>query len=504
MIKNYLKQIFIFGGFMIAGFSASSQITTFDYSGTIDTYTVPAGVTVINIEARGAQGANDGGLGAIMIGDIEVTPGEVLNILVGSEGLGDAGRSGGGGGSFVVNSASEPLIIAGGGGGRAWDGVAIVTTPGIDANTGEAGNDGYSEENGLDGAYLTQFGYGGLDGNGATLPGPGGLPHAGNGGGFYTNGANGECGNGGFSYLSGGAGGGGCGVGIGGFGGGGAGGNQGGGGGGGYSGGGGSYHSPANGGGAGSFNSGLDQENSVGNTGNGQIIISTCDALTVTVSAETVCFGTSFTLDASGTGSITWDNGVVNGTAFTPTDLGITTYTATSDNAGDCAFSIDINVLDAPAIYYSLVHEVTGGDGEINLSVLGGAPAYTYDWNIDGTGDFDDAEDLTGLTGGTYVVTVKDQNECTSTSSIVINKFASVVNNDELTLSVYPNPTSDELTIETEGNFSYQIIGMDGAAIINGAGNDMERISLNEIANGVYFVKVNAANKQNILKIVKK
>ena len=63
---------------------------TFNYTGSIQTFTVPAGVTSITMEARGAQGGSinvncvaSGGLGARMIGDVAVTPGEVISVLVG-------------------------------------------------------------------------------------------------------------------------------------------------------------------------------------------------------------------------------------------------------------------------------------------------------------------------------------------------------------------------------------------------------------------------------------
>ena len=59
----------------------NAQSVTFNYNGAIQTYTVPAGVTSINITAAGAQGGgliNGGGLGASMSGAFTVTPGEIF------------------------------------------------------------------------------------------------------------------------------------------------------------------------------------------------------------------------------------------------------------------------------------------------------------------------------------------------------------------------------------------------------------------------------------------
>lgn len=98
-------------------------------NGGIQTWTVPAGVCSLTVEAWGAQGGNVaggggfhyGGLGARMRGDFAVTPGEQIQIVVGQQGVhaGDANMgAGGGGGSFVVRvSNNQPLVIAGGGGG---------------------------------------------------------------------------------------------------------------------------------------------------------------------------------------------------------------------------------------------------------------------------------------------------------------------------------------------------------------------------------------------------
>src|ERR1043166_6228590 len=64
---------------------------TFNYSGAIVNWTVPAGVTSIHIIAKGAQGGYNtssgvmSGLGASMSGDFTVTPGQVLKILVGEQ-----------------------------------------------------------------------------------------------------------------------------------------------------------------------------------------------------------------------------------------------------------------------------------------------------------------------------------------------------------------------------------------------------------------------------------
>ncbi|MES2702353.1 MAG: Ig-like domain-containing protein [Bacteroidota bacterium] len=279
-----------------------AQTTTVSYTGSIGTYTVPTGITLINIQAKGAQGGTGngtGGQGAIMSGNFTVTPGQVLKVLVGQQGLAGTNTGGGGGGSFVWDDATSTLMIAAGGGG----GSGMPGSNGVNAVTTTSGTSGAGSVGG-----------GGTGGSGATTPSV--ANYASGGAGWNSNGNNTDyvsctfTSAGGTKPLSGGAGGTWGGTagsnGAGGFGGGG--GSQGicsylgGGGGGGYSGGaGGNYTGTAfGGGGGGSYNGGTSQSNSVGQTGNGQIVITTLGP-TVLASPTSLSFGIVTTGTSSAT-----------------------------------------------------------------------------------------------------------------------------------------------------------------------------------------------------------
>ncbi len=127
---------------------------TFNYTGGMQTFVVPPGVTEIQVEVWGAEGAaaadrlpnEPGGLGGYASGTLSVSPGQVLNIFVGGQGdsngaggfngggpggNGSAGSgcsggpAGGGGGATDVRLAgtalSDRVIVAGGGGGSGRD-----------------------------------------------------------------------------------------------------------------------------------------------------------------------------------------------------------------------------------------------------------------------------------------------------------------------------------------------------------------------------------------------
>jgi hypothetical protein len=95
------------------------------------TWAVPAGVTKIRVHLVGGGGGghdyndfrNAGGGGGIVVGELVVTPEEVLYIQVGTGGVGRTTNadSGGGTGSYIKRSSHSGSFLAaagGGGGGR--------------------------------------------------------------------------------------------------------------------------------------------------------------------------------------------------------------------------------------------------------------------------------------------------------------------------------------------------------------------------------------------------
>ncbi|GAA1990173.1 hypothetical protein GCM10009838_61570 [Catenulispora subtropica] len=172
---------------------------TFTYSGSADSFTVPARVTTLFLDVKAASGGRgcaggDGGLGAEVQSTLSVTPGQALLINVGGKG-GDAtcggindavagvggfngganggiggfaqeyAPGGGGGGASEVRTApytlSDRLVIAGGGGG----GGAIGGNGGIPG--GDGGGGGQAGVTGQAGAAGTNS-TGGQGGGGGT------------------------------------------------------------------------------------------------------------------------------------------------------------------------------------------------------------------------------------------------------------------------------------------------------------------------------------------------
>jgi hypothetical protein len=131
--------------------------------------------------------------------------------------------------------------------------------------------------------------------------------------------------------------------------------------------------------------------------------------------------------------SYDWDNGM---TGSTITNIGGNTYEVTVTDAVGCERVESVIVLGAiPDIAGSTTLPTCAGDadGTASVSVITGIPSYSYNW---GTGGSADTE--TGLSAGTYSVTVSDSSGCFKSLSI------SVVDPDTLNVSTMnsTNPTS--------------------------------------------------------------
>lgn len=194
MLKNYrFNKLYMQWGLITILSTVSfllfsqSQTVTFNYTGAMQTWTVPPCINTITVVAAGAKGGGtNGGNGARITATLTVTPGQVLNIFVGGmgfQGNNSGGFNGGGTGrastgsfsysSFGGGGASDiriggialanRVIVAGGGGGRSG-GSSPVCGGNANCNNGAAG--------------CNTFGAGGGGGT-QTAGGAGGAPWAG-------------------------------------------------------------------------------------------------------------------------------------------------------------------------------------------------------------------------------------------------------------------------------------------------------------------------------------
>ena len=207
---------------------------TFSYTGSVQTYTVPAGDNALQVTAIGGSGGayysgGSGGQGGEVSSTVPVSGGETLYVYVGGNGAGEWADNGGfnggggtdssfagtGGGASDIraseNDLSSRILIAGGGGGAgtaAGGGSAgfptgseggqssdLIGGPGAGGSQGSGGAGGWTIENsgypsGASG-QLGSGGHGGEDG-GVTAGGGGGGYYGGGGGGSESGGGGGS------------------------------------------------------------------------------------------------------------------------------------------------------------------------------------------------------------------------------------------------------------------------------------------------------------------------
>jgi hypothetical protein len=229
--------------------------------------------------------------------------------------------------------------------------------------------------------------------------------------------------------------------------------------------------------------------------------------ITASASDDMICIGSDVTLNGGGGAMYEWDMGVMDGVEFSPNTIGTTTYTVTGWDEFGCEgmATVDVEVVEEISIALAgITLETEGDDGVIDITVTGGAPAYTFDWNNDGTGDFDDTEDLTGVSDGFYTVVVMGAAGCEATAMYYMGSQLSIEDETNNVLSVYPNPTVDMIQITMAGNFQYELVGLNGQILISGTAVDKEELSLDAYASGVYFVNVTAGENTSTVKVVKK
>ena len=116
--------------------------------------------------------------------------------------------------------------------------------------------------------------------------------------------------------------------------------------------------------------------------------------------------------------SYIWSNGETTDFLI---DLAPGSYTVTTTDDNGCTYEETFTINASPAITSSVaatgsVDCTTPAGGVADLTVGGGTPGYTYQWN---TGDT--TEDLTDLAPGTYTVTITDLNGCTEENTVDIS-----------------------------------------------------------------------------------
>ena len=218
---------------------------------------------------------------------------------------------------------------------------------------------------------------------------------------------------------------------------------------------------------------------------------------------QTVCFGTSVTLTATGTAvSYAWNNSVVDGAAFTPA-VGSVSYTVTGTAANTCTTTdvVVVNVNPMPVAVatvsvITLTATTTGVTYQwVNCpanTVIVGATASTY----------------TATANGDYAVITTNPSGCIDTSACVT---VSQVGLEEVfgnsSVSIAPNPTTNEFTITMSNvaeNTTVTVFDAAGKMIhVYDNVTSTTKVDLTAVQTGIYMIEVRNANGNKMYRVAK-
>jgi hypothetical protein len=233
------------------------------------------------------------------------------------------------------------------------------------------------------------------------------------------------------------------------------------------------------------------------------------DQVTVTVLAlpdvnagsdQTICSGESVTLNGEGAVSYQWTGGVANAVAFTPSSTGTYTVTGTGVNGCENTDQVTVVVNATPVATISFVNDVT----------LAASPAgMNYQWiNCASGTDVPNGSTstYTAIANGSYAVIVTSAEGCSDQSDCEIIEAVGLDQIANIEMSVNPNPTAGELTINmpTELTATAQVFDAQGKLVLDATNiSNGSVLNLTNMTTGVYMVRIFADSSVQTFRVVK-
>ncbi len=228
---------------------------------------------------------------------------------------------------------------------------------------------------------------------------------------------------------------------------------------------------------------------------------------TVTVNNVTICLGDATTLTASGATSYSWNTGVTTASvSVTPTSS--TTYTVTGTTIG-CTHmkTASVTVNNLPVVTLGTVSSpLCVSNSSI---VLAGNPSGGIYSGVGVSGmAFDPA--LSGA--GTFTITYNymDANNCSNSANqpVIVDLCTGITEISQTLISVFPNPTHDNITIVLEqsllNNTIIEMYDARGRLVLSEKVIDNKTIiDVNSFAKGIYILRILSEESQFSKRIIK-
>lgn len=225
----------------------------------------------------------------------------------------------------------------------------------------------------------------------------------------------------------------------------------------------------------------------------------------ISVSSASTCAGSAVTLTASGSStSYTWSPGSLIGASQLLNPANTTVYSVTGSN-GTCT-GVGVGTVSVTLLPNMNTTNGVICAGTSTILPVNGATNYTWmPGNLTGSSPL-----LSPSSNTTYTIT-GETNGCTNTKtvSVTVNPCTSLATRDgEISMSVFPNPTKGNITIQTSALFNGEIsiVNALGQIIITKKVDSKNTIDvdLSEQANGIYILKLRTQNgAEKTMKLIK-
>ena len=246
-------------------------------------------------------------------------------------------------------------------------------------------------------------------------------------------------------------------------------------------------------------------QNALGCVGYDTLSLSVSPKMTIALSGKADCANSANVISTISGGTpnyyYAWNVSTVNKNNITVAAPASIVLTVT--DAFSCQKITTYNLTALPQMNFSAsIQPTTTNNGAIDLTVTTTASPLTYMWSNGAT-----TEDLKNLTVGKYCVTVTDANTCQKTDcfSVTDGSVGTEENTLGKSISIFPNPVADILTIETKGNLNLTKIELfdDKGSLITSFSSETRQINMSNLANAVYLIKFYTKDGFAVKKVVK-
>lgn len=225
-----------------------------------------------------------------------------------------------------------------------------------------------------------------------------------------------------------------------------------------------------------------------------------------------VCANSPVTLTASGGVTYFWSNGAIGDTiTVSPSTTTLYYVIVSQDGCSD---------LDTVFVNISKPMPNLGPDtticGNASITLDAGAGYTSYVWSTNATSQTISVDSNgIGYNTSTYIVEVYDNLNCNNSDTINVTfencNSINNINDDLFVLSIYPNPSKGQFTVESNitqiRQLDMSIMNSTGKlikrkSITNNTGTFRENIDLSAYSKGIYLIKLSNESNEKSIKII--